>query len=121
MDRRLVFVPLEYLVPITGKKYRFSKENIGKSPRVHGVFALFDGDILIYYGRAIADGETIRSQLQKHKEGVDALGTHLATHYAREKTEEAGQREIQLLAEYKVENHALPRCNAGGGRDLAAN
>ena len=41
-------------MPIPGDRYTFSKENVDKSPDEHGVYALFDGDVLIYYGRAKA-------------------------------------------------------------------
>src|SRR5437868_4867670 len=99
-------------MPIPGKKYKFHEKNIGKSPDVHGVYALFDGDVLIYYGRALGASQTIRSQLKRHKDGGETAGTQLATHYAREKTEHARKREGELLAEYKIEHQALPRCNA---------
>jgi len=99
-------------MPIPGKKYKFHEKNISKSPNVHGVYALFDGDVLIYYGRAIGASQTIRSQLQKHKSGSDVPGTQLATHYAREKTEHARKRETELLTEYKLGHQVLPRCNA---------
>ncbi len=99
-------------MPIPGKKYKFHEKNISKSPNVHGVYALFDGDVLIYYGRAMGPSQTIRSQLQQHKNGDQVPGTQLATHYAREKTEQASKREMELLTEYKLDNKALPRCNA---------
>ncbi len=97
---------------ITGDRYEFTDENMGRSPEMAGVYALYDGDETIYIGRAQGDTTTIRSRLQAHKRGDEGTCTIDATHYRREPTESAVRRETELLEEYKRNNGGrLPRCN----------
>ena len=98
-------------MPIGGDRFSFNKDNVDKSPNEHGVYALYDGDTLIYYGRADGKNVTIRSRLQDHLAGRDGACTKGATGYRRETTEQAEAREIELLQEYKRANRTLPRCN----------
>jgi hypothetical protein len=99
-------------MPIIGDMYTFSKENVDKSPDQHGVYALYDGEELIYYGRAEGKGVTIRSRLQRHQNGKEGSCTQGATGYRREATERAKEREEELLNEYKrTHGGKLPRCN----------
>ena len=98
-------------MPITGDKYDFTEKNVNASPEKHGVYALFDGDELTYYGRAVGDGVTIRSRLQAHRGGYEGKCTQKATSYMREITEAARTREVELLEEYKRRYGKLPRCN----------
>lgn len=96
---------------ITGEKYSFTKENVGKSPDVAGVYALYDGDVTIYFGRAQGGAVTIRSRLQDHYAGREGKCTQGASHYRREETTNAAAREVELLEEYKRTYGRLPRCN----------
>jgi hypothetical protein len=96
-------------MPIQGKMYRFTKRNVDLSPEKPGVYALFAGQELIYYGEA-HDG-TIRSRLQRHQAGVEGACTQRATHYQREACDDPEAREVQLLREYKRLHGKLPRCN----------
>ncbi|MDE2103962.1 MAG: hypothetical protein KGL39_42390 [Patescibacteria group bacterium] len=98
-------------MPISGDQYEFSDDNIDKSPDKHGVYALFDGSELIYYGRADGKGVTIRSRLRDHKDGREGKCTEKATLYKREVTNDAADREVELLKEYKQRHKKLPRCN----------
>jgi len=99
-------------MPITGDSYAFTKDNVDASPDAHGVYALYDGDVLIYYGRAAGTGVTIRSRLQRHFAGTDGPCTKKATCYRREQTENAAVREAELVEEYKKANKGKkPRCN----------
>lgn len=97
-------------MPISGKRYRFTKDNVDKSPRKSGVFALYEGDLLIFIGGA-ADGATLRSQLQSHEAGRTGHRTRQATHYRREVTPASVTREIELLAEHKALFGGSPRAN----------
>lgn len=67
-------------MPIVGDRYAFTKENVDKSPDEKGVYALYDGDVLIYYGRASGDSVTIRTRLQSHQRGDEGRCTQSATH-----------------------------------------
>ena len=96
---------------IVGDKYEFTKDNVNKAPDQAGVYALYDGDILIYYGRAQGGTVTIRSRLQDHFAGRDGKCTQNATAYRREATTAPVAREKALLEEYQRANRRLPRCN----------
>ena len=99
-------------MPIQGSRYEFTEKNVNASLAQHGVYALYDGILLIYVGRAQGKGVTIRSRLQRHRDGTEGACTQGATHYRREETEDATAREVELLAEYKRANKGkLPRCN----------
>ena len=96
-------------MPIHGEKYRFVKRNVDLSPDEPGVYALFIGERLIYYGEA-HDG-TIRARLQRHLSGAEGACTQQATHYKRESCADPEQRELDLPAEFQSINGRLPRCN----------
>lgn len=98
-------------MPINGDKYAFTEENVNRSPEEHGVYALFDGDTIIYYGRASGDNVTIRSRLQCHLRGDEGSCTQKATHYRREATSRPVSRESELLKEFEDTYGRLPRCN----------
>lgn len=98
-------------MPISGKKYGFTQKNVDISPDEAGVYALFDGEELIYYGRAMGTSETIRSRLQAHRAGRSGRCTQRATHYMRLPTSSPATKERQLLEEFKRTNGRLPRCN----------
>lgn len=107
----LTFDHMENLMPINGDKYEFSEKNVNNAPDVHGVYALYEGDVLTYYGRAAGDGVTIRSRLQSHRRGAEGPCTEGATHYRREQTTRPIARELELLQEYEKAYGRLPRCN----------
>jgi hypothetical protein len=98
-------------VPKGGELYDFTQENVDKAPASHGVYALFDGDALIYYGRAVGTNVTLRSRLQSHERGSEGTCSQGATHYRRETTNDPAGREEALLNDYRRLNDRLPRCN----------
>jgi hypothetical protein len=102
---------METDMPISGDRYAFTEKNVNNAPDEHGVYALYDGDILIYYGRASGDGVTICSRLQSHFRGDEGPCTQGATHYRREMTESPKHREKELLDEFAARFGRLPRCN----------
>ena len=95
-------------MPIQGDKYTFNQDNISKSPASPGVYELYDGGALIYYGSST---KSIRDRLQSHHDGDDGLCTQAASSYRRETCENGLQRERELLQEFKNHNGDLPRCN----------
>jgi len=84
---------------------------VGGAPPDPGVFALWEKDELIYYGRALGDGTTIQSRLREHLERSN-LCTGGATHYGWEIAGNPRAREFELLREYEKSHGRLPRCNA---------
>jgi len=95
---------------ISGDKHEFTKENVDKSPAETGVYALYDGNVTIYIGRA-SGTDTIRARLQSHKRGDEGSCTQKATDYRREVCNNPFSREKELLEEYKESFGKLPRCN----------
>jgi excinuclease UvrABC nuclease subunit len=95
-------------MPISGDFYEFKKSNVDQSPDSPGVYALWDGSELIYYGRAET---SIRQRLQRHYAGDAGRCTQGATQYQRERTMFSVSQEKALLIEYKREHGRLPRCN----------
>lgn len=98
-------------MPIASPRYAFTAIMISGAPPDPGVFALWEKDELIYYGRALGDGATIQSRLREHLE-TGAHGTVGATHYGWEIAANPRQREAELLREYEHSHGRLPRCNA---------
>jgi len=97
-------------MPISGDLFTLSEENISKSPTGIGVYALYEGDELIYIGKAEGEGG-IRERLQAHKRGDEGSCTQKASDYRRELHNNPSAREIALLGEYKKGHGDLPRCN----------
>lgn len=91
---------------------------VAGAPPDPGVYALFENDELICYGRALGNGTTIQSRLREHLEGSAQLAAPCsarATHYAWEITGNPRAREAELLREYENMHGRLPRCNARAG------
>lgn len=91
--------------PEPSRRYRFNRVVLAGAPNEPGVYALWKGDELIYYGRAQGIA-TLRSRLLEHfNERVDA------THYSWEISREPASRERELLREYLEMFGRLPRLN----------
>ena len=95
-------------MPVQGDLYPFSQGNVDKSPDSPGVYALYDGDALIYYGSST---RSIRDRLNRHIDGKEGPCTQGATNYRREICDNGLARERELLEAFKAHNGALPRCN----------
>ena len=93
---------------INGDKHPFTDENFSNSPDKPGVYQLYDGNTVIYIGKATV---SIQSRLRSHKSGDEGSCTKGASHYKREVTSSPTARERELLQEYKDSYGKLPRCN----------
>lgn len=98
-------------MPIASPRYAFNAIMIAGAPPDPGVFALWENDELICYGRALGEGTTIQSRLREHLEGAAGC-TARATHYGWEIALNPRAREAELLREYEGSHGRLPRCNA---------
>ncbi len=88
------------------RRYRFTRVVIAGAPEDQGVYALWDGEELIYYGRG-----AIRARLMEHFHGrVDPL-TRRATHYGWEICRDPAAREAELLGEHQRLFGRPPRLN----------
>ena len=102
-------------MPIEDSWYAKHEENLKNAPKSHGVYTLYEGDRLIYIGRAAGKGVTINSRLNSHASGNEGACTQAFTRYMREETENAEARETELLEEYKQANDGQrPACNDVG-------
>jgi hypothetical protein len=88
------------------RRYRFTRLVIAGAPEDQGVYALWDGEELIYYGRG-----AIRSRLTDHFQGRLAPATRRATHYGWEICADPATREAELLAEHQRLFGKPPRFN----------
>jgi hypothetical protein len=102
-------------MPFGGGRYRFTRSMVEGAPADPGVYALWENDELIYYGRASGKAITIQLALFEHLSGGAGPCTEAATHYGWEITLDPVAREAELLAEYKAAFKRLPRCNQGKG------
>ena len=100
---------------ITGRLYPFTATGITAAPEKPGVYALYDGAELIYYGRALGPGTTIRSRLGDHRLGREGNCTQEASHFRCEEIPEPANREIELLNEFERQFGRRPRCNEKKG------
>jgi hypothetical protein len=101
-------------MPFGGGRYRFTRSMVEGAPADPGVYALWENEELIYYGRASASS-TIQFALFEHLSGWAGPCTGRATHYGWEITLDPVARGAELLAEYQAEFKRLPRCNQSGG------
>ena len=101
-------------MPTPKKRYALTKKNVDRAPAVGGVYALFEGPELIFFGRALGGAETIRSCLQGHLVGGNGDTTLRATHYRRWRCADPTAKEQALLTAYAGAHQGrLPRCNKG--------
>lgn len=97
---------------VPDRRYRFSRIVLLGAPEEAGVYALWDGEEIIYYGRASGGpGASIRDRLLDHLEGRAGEQTMNATHYSWEVCRDTAQREQELLDAFRAANGRPPRLN----------
>jgi hypothetical protein len=84
------------------RRYRFARIVIAGAPEDAGVYALWEEEELVYYGRG-----AIRSRLTEHF----SEGRVRATHYSWELCKDPAAREAELLREHQRRFGRLPRFN----------
>ena len=92
------------------KRWAFNAAMLEFAAEGAGVYALWSGNELIYYGRAEGGSETIRSRLLEHLRG-DRGCVRRATHYSWELARRPAARESDLLSEFWLARGRFPRCN----------
>ena|SRR5438270_1741803 len=92
-------------------RFRCAHGTIVDAPTHAGIFGLFDGDELIYVGRATNDaGSTIRDLLAGHCKGQYGSCTAKATHYTFEICLQPVLREMEVLVDFANRHRQAPRC-----------
>ncbi len=93
--------------PEPSRRYKFTRVVLQGAPQDAGIYALWDGEELIYYGRALS----IRARLlEQYEERLDTFA-HRATHYSWEICDDPAAREAELLREFKRLYGRLPKGN----------
>ena len=95
---------------IHANRWTFAAAMLELAPQGAGVYALWNGEELIYYGRAEGGAETIRSRLLEHLRGGKNC-QRVATHYSWELARRPAARESDLLAEFWMTRGRFPHCN----------
>jgi hypothetical protein len=95
-------------MPIAAQRHRFTTWQISGAPPTAGVYVLWERDELIYIGATRGDA-TIRSMLQDHY--ARRTRPHDASHFSWAPSRDPAGREAELLAEFRLANARLPRCN----------
>jgi hypothetical protein len=90
------------------RRYRFTRIVISGAPDDAGIYSLFDGEELVYYGRADGAPVTIRARLLDHYYN----GAQKPTHYSWEICKDPAAREAELLAEHRRAFGRPPKHNA---------
>jgi hypothetical protein len=98
-------------MPIIGDKHRFTRKNVQLAPDAPGVYALFDGSEVAYYGRAQGGSDTIRRRLSEHLAGRQPPGRIRAKLFCFEVTHYPMSREQALLEEHRRMTWRLPEYN----------
>ncbi|MFQ5760661.1 MAG: hypothetical protein ACE5HM_06775 [Acidiferrobacterales bacterium] len=103
----------ERMMLIKGNLQAFSRDDIEQAPDEPGVYGLYQGDDLIYIGRAEGGLSitTIRARLKSHCQGYRGPNTEHATHYRCEVNRDPVARQRKLLQAYEQRHGRLPRCN----------
>jgi hypothetical protein len=91
---------------ITNPKYRLTRVMVDGAPEEAGVFALWEGDELIYVGRATGTS-TIRARLFEFLEASER-----PSHYSWELSLRPAAREYEILEEYRKRYGRLPKGNS---------
>ena len=96
----------------TVKQFPFTAALIAAAPEEAGVYLLWQDGTVIYIGRALGGGTTLRSRLVDHFSGREGPCTRQTTHYSWELVRDPAAREAQLLQEHQARHQRPPRCNA---------
>jgi hypothetical protein len=91
--------------PGPSRRYRLGRVVLEGAPEGAGVYALWEGEELVYYGRA----SSIRESLQRHYEE-----RFPATHFSWETCADPAAREAELLRDYERMFGRRPRRNSAG-------
>ena len=109
-------------MPIANRCWSFNPLVISGAPQEPGVYALLEGDEIVYYGCAI-QGATIQSALYEHLERIragEAGCLQRVTRYTWEISYRPRLRDAELLREFELANQRQPRCNQRGLRTRRA-
>jgi hypothetical protein len=94
---------------ITNPNLPFTAPLIAAAPDTSGVFALWQGGAIVYYGKASSGAATIRSALDDHFKGHCFGGERLRCSWEIADNPESRYRE--LMTEFENAHQRMPRWN----------
>jgi len=100
-------------MPIASPRYSFLKSVVVGAPEDPGVYALWQGDELVFFGFAQRKESTIRLRLLEHF--LQRREPYEVTHYSWEICRDVLKRLAELIAEHEANFKRLPRYNLGSG------
>ena len=92
-------------------RFPFTRVMIEYAPETYGVYGFFEGDGIIYIGKAVS-GMTIKKCLVLHQDGSFGNCTRKATAFTWEIISWPAARETELLAAFFKAHAHDPRCQA---------
>ncbi len=98
-------------MPIASPRYSFIKSVVVGAPEDPGVYALWQGDELVFFGFAQRKESTIRLRLLEHF--LRRREPYEITHYSWEICRDVLARLAELIAEHEANFKRLPRYNLG--------
>ena len=93
-------------------RYAFSRRMLEHAPDEPGIYGLFDGEELIYLGRASDREQSIKACLLAHQDGAHGECTMRAKTYTWEISMWPAEREAAVLAYFRASQQREPRCQA---------
>ena len=100
-------------MPIASPRYSFLKSVVVGAPEDPGVYALWQGDELVFFGFAQRKESTIRLRLLEHF--LQRREPYEVTHYSWEMCRDVLKRLAELIREYEANFKRLPRYNLSSG------
>jgi len=91
---------------ITSSSLPFTQSLVSAAPQAPGVFALWQGGGIVYYGRTTTIRLALDEQLRAR-----AMSAHRVTGYSWEIVSDPERRHSELLREYTAAHHSLPLWN----------
>jgi hypothetical protein len=89
----------------------FTEMNIKRAPTTSGIYTLYRGDEVIYYGHASGGKMTIQSRLKDHIAGRDSPCTRGAMSFSWEACPDPEARGTALVGAFEQLHSRVPRCN----------
>jgi hypothetical protein len=100
-------------MPMRSARFPFEEEFIAAVVPAEGVYALWDGNTVIFYGVADEPGG-LRGSLRTHRQEQGPACTKHASHFQVEPASRLmtlRERQDELLREHLRANRSYPRCN----------
>ena len=97
-------------MPIDHKRWPFTPAMLEYAPEDPGVYVLWDGEEIVYIGRAHG-AENVRTCLLAHHAGSLGECTKKATHYSWAISMWPSAMETELFAEFRKRFMRDPRCH----------